>query len=85
MAGATVTVFDADGKLVGTQTADANGGYRFDLGDFKAPFAVIAKSSSGVTHVSVLAARPSNTTAIVNTTPLTTAIAALLTGGDPLA
>lgn len=85
MGGAKVTVYDADGKLVGTQVADANGAYRFDLGSFRAPFAVIAQLG-GTTHVSVLPAKPSgSTTATVNTTPLTTAIAALLAGGDPLA
>lgn len=85
MGGANVTVYDADGKLVGTQVADANGGYRFDLGNFRAPFAVIAQLG-GTTHVSVLPAKPSGSaTATVNTTPLTTVIAALLAGGDPLA
>jgi len=86
MAGAQVTVYDADGKVVGSKAADDSGRYSFDVSNGKAPFAIVARGSgSAATYVSVLASKPAGTTATVNVTPLTTAIAALLAEGDPLA
>ncbi|WP_400101577.1 hypothetical protein [Cupriavidus sp. CuC1] len=87
MANALVTVYDADGKVVGSSTADGSGHFEFDVAAFRAPFAVVATGSSGgdqLTYVSVLATKPTNGSATVNVTPLTTAVAALLVGGDPL-
>ncbi|MGO4307498.1 Ig-like domain-containing protein [Cupriavidus sp. RAF12] len=88
MAGATVTVRDADGRLVGTSIADANGKYSFDVSDFRAPFVVVATGNAGggtVSYVSVLASKPaSGATTTVNVSPLTNALAALLVGGNPL-
>ncbi|MGO4152334.1 hypothetical protein AB4061_05010, partial [Cupriavidus sp. YAF13] len=87
MANALVTVYDADGKVVGSNTADGSGHFEFDVTAFRAPFAVVATGSSGgdqLTYVSVLATKPANGSATVNVTPLTTAVAALLVGGNPL-
>ena len=87
MANALVTVYDADGKVVGSNTADGGGHFEFDVTAFRAPFAVVATGSSGgdqLTYVSVLATKPTNGSAVVNVTPLTTAVAALLVGGNPL-
>ncbi|EHP44484.1 hypothetical protein OR16_02285 [Cupriavidus basilensis OR16] len=87
MANALVTVYDADGKVVGSNAADSNGHFEFDVSAFRAPFAVVATGSSGgdqLTYVSVLATKPANGSATVNVTPLTTAVAALLVGGNPL-
>lgn len=86
MANALVTVYDADGKVVGSNTADGGGHFEFDVTAFRAPFAVVATGSSGgdqLTYVSVLATKPTNGSAVVNVTPLTTAVAALLVGGNP--
>ncbi|KWW36977.1 hypothetical protein [Cupriavidus metallidurans] len=88
MGGAQVTMFDADGKTVGTRLADANGRYSFDVSGFRAPFALLATGTAGgetVTYVSVLPTKPaSGATVTANVTPLTTALAALLAGGNPV-
>ncbi|MBV8272786.1 MAG: hypothetical protein JO067_11010 [Cupriavidus sp.] len=87
MSGAQVTVYDADGKTVGTRVSDASGRYSLDISGFRAPFAIVATGNAGgevVTYVSVLAAKPANGgAATVNVSPLTTALAALLVGGNP--
>jgi len=87
MSGAQVTVFDADGRTVGTRVADVNGKYSFDVSGFRAPFAIVATGNVGgevVTYVSVLATKLANgDAATVNVSPLTTALAALLVGGNP--
>ncbi|ABF08285.1 hypothetical protein [Cupriavidus metallidurans] len=87
MGGAQVTMFDADGKTVGIRVADANGRYSFDVSGFRAPFALQATGTAGgetVTYVSVLPTKPaSGSTVTANVTPLTTALAALLAGGNP--
>jgi len=87
MSGAQVTVYDADGRTVGTRVADANGKYSLDVSGFRAPFAIVATGNAGgevVTYVSVLATKPANGgAATVNVSPLTTALAALLVGGNP--
>ena len=85
---AAVTVLDVNGKSVST-TSGANGSYSVSITGLTAPFVITATDPSGAssTLYSVAATVPTGTTApvIANVTPLTTAIAALLTqSGNPL-
>lgn len=88
MAGAQVTVYDADGRTVGSKIADANGKYSFDVAAFRAPFVLVATGNAGggqATYVSLLTTKPTGgASTVVNVSPLTTALAAMLAGGDPL-
>ncbi|WP_232454724.1 cell wall anchor protein [Burkholderia ubonensis] len=87
MTGATVTVTDAGGKNV-TATSGANGTYNASLSGLTAPFLITATDPSGVsgTLYSVVASASTAAGApvIANVTPLTTAVAALMTqSGNP--
>lgn len=87
LANATVTVTDANGKTV-TATSGANGAYSVSISGLTAPFVIMAadpSSASGNLYSVVASATTSNGAAVIaNVTPLTTAIAALLTaGGNP--
>ncbi|RJG07712.1 carboxypeptidase regulatory-like domain-containing protein [Noviherbaspirillum cavernae] len=84
-AGATVTLTDVNGTQK-TTTAGADGGYSIDVKGMTAPFVVTATGTTGgitATYVAVLADTVSDgETKTVNVTPLTTAIAALLSDAN---
>lgn len=89
LTGATVTVTDSAGKTA-TATSGANGTYSVSLAGLTAPLLITATDPSGVssTLYSVVANTNSTNGAPVtaNVTPLTTAIAALMTqSGNPAA
>ncbi|WP_262390118.1 carboxypeptidase-like regulatory domain-containing protein [Burkholderia arboris] len=88
LVGATINVTDANGKTV-TTTSGANGTYTVPIGGLTAPFLLTANDPSGASRTlySVVAttATANGAPVTVNITPLTTAIAALLTAsGNPL-
>lgn len=85
--GATVTVTDSAGKPA-TATSGANGTYNVSLTGMTAPFLITSTDPSGVssTLYSVVASANTSNGAPVtaNVTPLTTAVAALMTpSGNP--
>ena len=87
MAGATITIKDANG-VSATKTADAAGSYTFDVTNLTAPFVITATLQVGDTQLtltSMLAEKPAaGSTGIANVTPLTNAMAALLApNGNP--
>jgi len=82
---ATVTVTDANGKAV-QATTDANGNYSASISGLTAPFIVTAYDLSHNLMYSVVASAASASGAPItaNVTPLTTAVAALMTqSGNP--
>lgn len=88
LTGATVTVIDATGKTA-SATSGTDGTYSVSIAGMSAPFLISAADPSGAasTLYSVAASLPTGTTApvVANVTPLTTAVAALLTqSGNPL-
>ncbi|WP_233827696.1 cell wall anchor protein [Paraburkholderia sp. ZP32-5] len=88
LVGASVIVTDAIGKTV-TATSGSNGSYTVPIIGMTAPFVIMATDPSGATGTlySVVASSVTNNDAPVtaNVTPLTTAIAALLTAnGNPI-
>lgn len=87
LAGAPVTVTDATGKTA-TATSGSNGSYSVPITGLTAPFVITATDPSGSTGTlySVVASASTSDGAplIVNVTPLTTAVAALMTqSGNP--
>ena len=87
MAGATITIKDANG-VSASKTADAAGSYTFDVTNLTAPFVITATLQVGDTQLtltSMLAEKPAaGSTGIANVTPLTNAMAALLApNGNP--
>ncbi|WP_321865258.1 cell surface protein [Paraburkholderia tropica] len=87
LVGATITVVDGNGHTA-TTTSDSNGNYNVDIKDLTAPFVVEAADSSGASNLLYSVVATANTTSnaplIANVTPLTTAVAALLTqSGNP--
>ena len=87
MAGATITLLDANG-VSATKTADAAGSYTFDVTNLTAPFVITAALQVGDTQLtltSMLAEKPAaGSTGTANVTPLTNAMAALLApNGNP--
>ncbi|MFD2270157.1 carboxypeptidase-like regulatory domain-containing protein [Undibacterium arcticum] len=87
-AGATVTLTDANGTQK-TITAAADGSYVFDAKGMTAPFVISATGMAGgttTTYVAVMAdVLNDGDTRTLNVTPLTTAVAALLSdANDPL-
>lgn len=87
MAGATITIKDANG-VSATKTADAAGSYTFEVTNLTAPFVITATLQVGDTQLtltSMLAEKPAaGSTGIANVTPLTNAMAALLApNGNP--
>ncbi|WP_144631745.1 hypothetical protein [Bordetella genomosp. 13] len=90
LANVAISLTDATGKVLTSKT-DADGSFVFDISGAKAPFVLVAADPLGrsVPVVSLLSEVPTAAgkapTAVVNLTPLTTAVAALLTkSGDPL-
>jgi hypothetical protein len=88
LANATVTVIDSTGKTAST-TSGSNGAYSVSITGLTAPFVITASDPSGAsgTLYSVVANATTTGGAAVtaNVTPLTTAVAALLTpSGNPL-
>ena len=87
LAKATVTVVDANGNTA-TATSGSNGTYSVSLSGLTAPFLITATDPSGasITLYSVVgsANTPSGAPLNANVTPLTTAVAALITAsGNP--
>ncbi len=87
LANATVTVTDVNGKTV-SATSGVNGAYSVSISGLTAPFIVTAadpSSASGSLYSVVASATAGNGAPVIaNVTPLTTAIAALLTAdGNP--
>ncbi len=83
--GVVVTFIDAKGTTVTSIPTDATGTYTIPPGSYTFPAALIADTPSG-TIVSVLApatAPADKSVATANVTTLTTALAALLTNGQP--
>lgn len=86
LAGATITVFDANGATVGTTTTDSNGAYTLpvDTAKYKAPFTVQAQGTVGEGSTTIYSLASTAGTANVN--QVTNAIAASLSStGDPAA
>ncbi|PLZ00069.1 hypothetical protein CY652_23035 [Burkholderia sp. WAC0059] len=88
LAGANVTLIDANGKGA-TATSDTNGNYSIPITGLTAPFLLVATDPSGVNAplYSVMPNVPTGSAAplVANVTPLTTAVAAELTSdGNPL-
>jgi hypothetical protein len=89
--GATITVKDATGAIVGTTTAGTDGSFKlsFDPKGFTAPFVISASGTLGAgaeTFISVSPNAPTaGTTQTVNVTPVTNAIASRISSsGNPL-
>lgn len=85
--GATVTVTDANGKTA-TGTSNSNGSYTVNVKGLTAPFLLQAADPSGISNTLYSVVASANTTGgaplVANVTPLTTAVAALMTqSGDP--
>jgi hypothetical protein len=80
IANAAITVTDSTGRTA-SATALANGSYSADVTGMTAPIFVLATDPAGLSGpvVSVAATLPSTGSATVNVSPLTTAIAAMLT------
>jgi glucoamylase len=84
---ATITVVDANGKTV-SATSGSNGAYSVSLSGLTAPFIITAMDPSGTSTTLYSVVASANTTngapVTANVTPLTTAIAALMTAsGNP--
>jgi hypothetical protein len=87
LVGAQLTVVDSTGKTA-IATSGSNGSYNVSIMGLTAPFVIVATDPSGVsgTLYSVVASTATNNDAPItaNVTPLTTAVAALLTSsGNP--
>ena len=88
--GATITITDSTGAVVGTTTADANGLYslKFNPANFKAPYVIAASGNIGGGSENFISFYPSAPTAgatqTVNVTPVTHAIASRISStGNP--
>jgi hypothetical protein len=79
--GVPVSIVDASGATR-SATTSATGAFTADVTGLKGPFAASAVLADGSTLVSVLPAL-SGDSGRINVTPLTTAVAARLAGGDP--
>ncbi|MGN6083561.1 cell surface protein [Trinickia sp.] len=86
LAGATVTVIDANGKTA-TGTSNTDGSYTVSVQGLTAPLVLEAQDASGASSLlySVVPTLTSSGTSLTaNVTPLTTAVAALMTAsGNP--
>lgn len=79
LSGATITLTDAAGHTL-TTTADAEGGYAFDVTALVAPFQLTARKDMGETdavHYAIVTAVDAAQGNTANITPLTTAVSAL--------
>jgi len=88
--GATITITDSTGAVVGTTTADSNGLYsiKFQAANYKAPYVITASGNIGSgaeTFVSFYPSTPTpGATQTVNVTPVTHAIASRISStGNP--
>ncbi len=85
--GGSVVVTDATGATAGTATTGADGSYtlNFDPAKFTAPFVITVTGNIGNAEETLVSVQPSSGNATVNITPITNAIAALLSSsGNPL-
>lgn len=84
VAGAAVVARDVNGKTSNTVTADAEGKYSgLDLSGLTAPIIIEATGELGQTPVKMSTPLTSASGGTTNVTPLTTALSAMLAGGDP--
>jgi hypothetical protein len=84
IAGALVTARDVNGKTSNTVTADAEGKYsRLNLSGLTAPIIIDATGELGQMPVKLSTPLTSASGGTTNVTPLTTALSAMLAGGDP--
>jgi hypothetical protein len=84
---AAITITDSTGKTVAA-TAAADGSYSASVTGLTAPISVIATDPAGLTGpmLSVASSLPTSNSAVVNVTPITTAVAAMLVAnGNPYA
>jgi len=84
--GGKVVVTDATGATVGNATTGADGSYTlsFDLAKFSAPFVITVTGAVGDASIQLVSVQPTSGSATVNITPITHAIAALLSStGNP--
>lgn len=80
ISGANITLTDSTGAT-STATSLSTGGYSIDVSGMTPPFVVVARgvaNSNSVTMVSMIPTVQASVTNVVNITPLTTAVAALL-------
>lgn len=87
MKGAKVQLIDATGIVIETVTAGDDGGYTFTTFKslkYKAPFAVAATASVGDSNETLVGVAPTSESAVVNVNPISNAIVATLTDGNPL-
>ena len=85
--GGSVVVTDATGTTAGTAITASDGSYavNFETARFKAPFVVTVSGNIGEAHETLVSVQPTLTNATVNITPITHAIAALISStNDPL-
>lgn len=78
--GASITLTDANGATT-TATSLSTGGYNIDVTGMTPPFVLVARGTAGSSNVVLVSMIPSveaSSTNVVNITPLTTAIAAIL-------
>lgn len=85
--GGSVVVTDATGATAGTATTGADGSYtlNFDPTKFTAPFVITVKGNIGNAEETLVSVQPTTVNATVNITPITNAIAALMSStGNPI-
>jgi hypothetical protein len=86
MKGAKVQLIDATGVVIETVMAADDGSYTFTVfksSKYKAPFAVVATGTVGDTTETLVAVAAASQTAVVNVTPISHAVVATLTDGNP--
>lgn len=86
MKGAKVQLIDATGVVIETVTAGDDGSYTFTAfksSKYKAPFAVAATGTVGDTTETLVGVTATAASAVVNVTPITHAVVATLTDGNP--
>jgi hypothetical protein len=84
IAGALITARDVNGRTSNTVTADANGNYSgLDLSGLTAPIIIEALGELGQAPVKLSTPLTSASGGTANVTTLTTALSAMLAGGDP--
>lgn len=86
MKGAKVQVIDATGVVIETVTAGDDGSYTFAAfksSKYKAPFAVAATGTVGDTTETLMGVTATAESAVVNVSPISHAVVATLTNGNP--
>ena len=87
ISGGTVTVIDSTGTTVGTATTAADGSYTlsFNPANYSAPFVLKVIGNVGEAVETLVSVQPTTATSVVNITPITHAISALLSStGNPV-